>query len=207
MPTPLHRRPGVTVDQIKAKRQRLVDTLKSPEHDARVPTREYGNHDPRIAPFPACTCGAPARLEQTEDGKWDARCSSCAKRISHPQKHDWAACLEWCQLNMQQMSYQDLPLFDIKHRDPASAKARMVPIHEDLILRSQIATLDLSINQRTWKQAAEQKAPGIEHLEKLQAYTAWAKFALRLIKVANEAQQLDETCEPSQLPSSPSPAS
>lgn len=188
MPTPLHRRPGVTVEQLEAKRRQLADKLNSPEHDARVPTRDYGDHDPRIAPFPACTCGAPGRLEKLGGGRWSAHCSSCIKRIADLQRHDWAACLDWCQLNMQNLRYQDLPLFDLKEREPAQAKARMVPIYDDLVLRTQIATLDLSIQRRTWKQGSQQKAPGVEFLERLQAYTAWAKFALRLIKANNEAQ-------------------
>lgn len=62
MATPLHRRPGVTVEQIRAKRQVLQEPLQSPEHVASIVTRDYGEHDPRIAPFPACSCGAPALL-------------------------------------------------------------------------------------------------------------------------------------------------
>lgn len=108
-----------------------------------------------------------------------ASCSRCEKRIPSAQQHDWAACLEWCLLNLEQLDYQKLPLFSLDGLDQQAAKIRLTSIYNDLILRAQIATLDLSLNQRT----REHTAPGIEYLERICAYRDWAKFALRLIKV------------------------
>lgn len=179
MATSFHRRPNVTVEQLQAKRLSLLTQLQSPEHVTNIVTREYGSHDPRIAPFPACTCGAAARLGKTDRGKWSACCSVCAKSISDPQAYDWAACLQWCQLNLEQLKYQELPLFGLNALDRPAAKIRLSSIYRDLLLRSQIATLDLSLSQRTHTHPA----PGRDFLEKLYAYRDWAKLALRLIKI------------------------
>ncbi|RUE86400.1 hypothetical protein IPC1135_30005 [Pseudomonas aeruginosa] len=179
MSTPLHRRPGVTVEQIRAKLQVLMSTLQSPEHVASIVTRDYGEHDPRIAPFPACSCGAPARLERLQCGKWDAGCTACSKRISSPQKHDWQACLQWCAMNMEQLHYQDLPLFGLQALDRPAAKARLTSIYNDLVLRCQIGTLELSL----WERTRDHTTPGRDYLEKILAYRDWAKFSLQLIKV------------------------
>lgn len=179
MATPLHRRPGVTVAQLQAKRLALLTELQSPEHVSSVVTREYGAHDPRIAPFPACACGAPARLEKIDDGKWSAGCSACNNRILDPQKYDWAACLQWCLLNLEQLDYQQLPLFGLHDLDQQAAKVRLSSIYHDILLKSQIATLDLALSERT----REHPAPGRDYMEKMFAYRDWAKFALRLIKV------------------------
>lgn len=179
MATPLHRRPGVTVKQLQDKRLELLQKLHSPEHVASVVTRDYGEHDPRIAPFPPCSCGAPARLEMLDDGKWNARCTSCDKRILDPQKYDWAACLQWCLLNLDQLDYQQLPLFGLQDLDRQSAKVRLSSIYHDVLLKSQIGTLDLSLSERT----REHQAPGRDYMEKIFSYRDWAKFALSLIKV------------------------
>lgn len=182
MPTPLHRRPGVTVKQLQAKRLELLETLHSPEHAASVVTRDYGEHDPRIAPFPPCTCGAPARLVLLDDGKRDACCTSCERHIHAPQKLDWAACLQWCAMNKGQLDYQALPLFGLQGLDRAAAKVRLSSIYHDLLLKSQIATLDLSLCERT----REHPAPGRDYMEKIFAYRDWAKLALGLIKVTRD---------------------
>lgn len=178
MATPLHRRPGVTVQQLQAKRLALLEVLYSQQHVGSVVTRDYGEHDPRIAPFPPCSCGAPARLELLDGGRWEACCSSCDKRIHAPQKHDWAACLQWCALNMDQLDYQSLPLFGLQGLDRSAAKDRLTSIYHDLLLRSQIATLDQSLSERTHTHSA----PGRDYMEKISAYRDWAKFALQLIK-------------------------
>jgi hypothetical protein len=182
--TPIHRRPGVTVAQLQAKRLALLSELQSPEHVSSVVTREYGAHDPRIAPFTACACGAPARLVKLDDGKWSAGCSACNKRILDPQKYDWAACLQWCQLNLEHLNYQELPLFGLKGIDRKDAKVRLTSIYHDLLLKSQIATLDLSLKQRTH----EHPAPGRDYIERLYAYRDWAKLALQLLKVESRVQ-------------------
>lgn len=183
--TPLHRRPGVTVPALQGKRQALLDRLHSVEHRAGVVTREYGPHDPRIAPFPACLCGAPARLQKLPTGKWFARCSVCERAIRDPQVNDWSACLQWCAMNLQRLNFQDLPLFDIQGLDPVTAKRRMKSIYEDLLLRSQIATLDTSISERTHAHPA----PGRDYSERLFAYRDWAKLALQLLKLTADAEK------------------
>jgi len=176
---PLHRRPGVTVAELQEKRTKLHDQLQSEAHQATVLTRDYGEHDPRIAPFPPCTCEAPGRLQRDEKGKWMACCSRCEKRIPSAQQHDWAACLEWCLLNLEQLDYQQLPLFGLEGLDRQAAKSRLTSIYNDLILRCQIACLDLALYQRT----RENSPPGLEYYERICAYRDWAKFALRLIKI------------------------
>lgn len=177
--TPLHRRPGVTIHELQAKRAVLNEQLHSEAHLAAVITRDYGEHDPRIAPFPPCTCGAPGRLQRDDKGKWMACCSRCEKQIPSAQKYDWAACLEWCLLNLEQLDYQQLPLFGLEGLDRQAAKTRLTSIFNDLILRCQIASLDLTLYQRT----RETSPPGLEYFERICAYRDWAKFALRLIKV------------------------
>ncbi|MDG1581010.1 hypothetical protein [Pseudomonas sp. GOM6] len=82
------------------------------------------------------------------------------------------------------MDYQNLPLFGLNGLDRQAAKVRLTSIYDDLLLRSQIATLDLSLNQRT----REHPAPGRDFYEKMCAYRDWAKFALRLIKVAKKEE-------------------
>nr|WP_153606269.1 hypothetical protein [Pseudomonas aeruginosa] len=180
MATSLHRRADVTVKQIRSKRQALIDKLRSPEHLDTVATRDYGTHDPLIAPFPPCACGAPGRLERLPNGKWMASCSDCPKAIPAPQQHDWAACLQWCQLQLDQLDYRALPLFGLEGMDHSQARARLISIYDDLNLRCQVATLDLSLSRRTHAH----QAPGLEHYERLCAYRDWAKLALRLVKSA-----------------------
>lgn len=184
MATAFHRRPGVTVEQLQGKRQALLDQLHSAEHEASVITRDYGGHDPRIAPFPACACGSPGRLEKTAGGKWTASCAHCEKKIRDPQQTDWAACLQWCLLNLEQLDYQALPLFGLAGLDRQGAKARIASIYQDLLLRCQVATLDLSINQRTHTHLA----PGQDYFERLCAYRDWAKLILRLLKFPASVQ-------------------
>lgn len=184
MSTPLHRKPGVTVPQLQAKRLELIRKLKSEAHIASIITRDYGDHDPRIAPFPACTCGAPARLDRVDGEKWSVRCTVCDKQIHAPQKRDWAACLQWCSMNMEQLDYQTLPLFGLQGLDRDAAKVRLASIYQDLLLRSQIATLDISLSERTH----QHPAPGRDYAEKLFAYRDWAKFGLQLIKVRPRGQ-------------------
>lgn len=181
MATPLHRRPGVTENQLREKRLELLATLHSPEHVESVITRDYGEHDPRIAPFPACSCGAPAKLTLLNRGKWDARCSSCTRGIADPQKSDWGACLQWCAMNKEQMDYRTLPLFGLKVLDSQAAKVRLTSIYDDLILRCQVATLDQSLSERTH----DHLSPGRDYMEKIFAYRDWAKLALSLIKAAS----------------------
>ncbi len=53
---------------------------------------------------------------------------------------------------------------------------------QDLLLKSQIATLDLSLCERT----REHPAPGRDYMEKIFAYRDWAKLALSLIKVTRD---------------------
>ncbi len=184
MATPLHRRPGVTVRQISERRQQLLTELHSPEHIGRVITRGYGEHDPRIAPFPACSCGAPAKLALLNSGKWHVRCSSCTRAIADPQKSDWGACLQWCAINKEQLDYRELPLFDLKELDSQASKVRLTSIYNDLMLRCQIATLDQALSERTH----EHPSPGRDYMEKICAYRDWAKLALSLIKLSSEAQ-------------------
>lgn len=181
MATPLHRRPGVTVKQLHAKHRELLATLHSPDHNDNVVTRDYGDHDPRIAPFPVCTCGEPAKLVLLDSGKWHAHCTACTRAIADPQQHDWAACLQWCAMNKDQLGYQVLPLFGLQGLDSQAARARLTSIYNDLLLRSQIATLDLAISNRT---QYEHEAPGRDYMEKIYAYRDWAKLALMLVKVA-----------------------
>lgn len=181
MPTPFHRRPGVTVSELQTKRQVALDRLHSVEHKARVVTRDYGTHDPRIAPFPSCICGAPGRLEKLASGKWLVSCSGCDRAIRDPQLSDWSACLQWCSLNRYALSYQDLPLFSLQGLDRTAAKARLTSIYDDLLLRSQVATLDIALNQRTH----EHPSPGRDYCERLFAYRDWAKLALQLLKSAD----------------------
>lgn len=184
MATPLHRRPGVILQQIKEKRLELLATLHSPEHIESTITRDYGEHDPRIAPFPACRCGAPAQLKLLNNAKWDARCSICSRAIADPQKSDWGACLQWCAMNKEQLDCRMLPLFGLKELDGQAAKVRLTSIYSDLLLRCQIATLDQSLSERTH----EHPSPGRDYMEKIFAYRDWAKLSLSLIKLSSEAQ-------------------
>lgn len=64
--------------------------------------------------------------------------------------------------------------------DNSQARARLISIYDDLNLRCQVATLDLSLSQRTHAH----QAPGLEHYERLCAYRDWANLALRLVKSA-----------------------
>lgn len=191
MSTPLHRRPGVTVDQLKVKRSELLALLESPGHITRTVTRDYGTHDPRIAPFPPCTCDEPAKLVLLGSGKWHAHCTSCTRAITDPQKHDWTACLQWCAMNKDQLDYQTLPLFGLHGLDARSAKVRMTSIYDDLLLRSQVATLDLAISERT---QYEHTAPGRDYLEKINAYRDWAKLVLGLIKQQSNDEVFGLSC-------------
>lgn len=179
MRKPLHRRPGVSLAELQAKRQTIHDQLHSPEHADRVVTREYGSHDPRIAPFPTCTCGAPGRLQKLPSNTWLASCSRCEKTISHGQANDWSACLQWCEMNLQNLCYRDLPLFDLQDLDREVARSRLKSIYDDLLHRCQIATLDTAISQR----CHDYPAPGTDYCERIYAYRDWAKLALRLLKV------------------------
>lgn len=178
MATPLHRRPNVTIEQLQAKRFELINRVASKAHESTVVTRDYGPHDPRIAPFPVCTCGSPGKMEKLASGRWTVSCSGCDKRIREDQQYDWAACLYWCLLNLEQIDYHELPLFGLQGLSKPEAKARLTSIYNDLLLRSQIVTLDLALNPRTH----EHPAPGRDFLEKMWAYRDWAKFALSLIK-------------------------
>lgn len=183
MATSLHRRPEASAKQIAAKRSALLNMLHSSEHRESVPERDYGEHDPRIAPFPACTCGSPGRLTKLDTGRWFAECSACDRAIREAQTYDWAACLNWCELNLDGLDYRQLSLFDLSGLSPQEAKQRMVPIYNDLLLKSQIATLDLALNQRN----REHTAPGRDYIERMHAYRDWAKLALRLIKNAGQS--------------------
>jgi hypothetical protein len=185
----LHRRPGVTTEQLQEKRARLLSVLNSPEHKRSIVTRDYGSHDPRIAPLPPCVCGAPAELAMLENGRWEVCCTGrgCGKKIRDPQLHDWAACLDWCQLNLDSLNYQELPLFGLKGLDRAAAKVRLVSIYDDLLIRSQIATLDVSLSERTHQHAA----PGRDYIEKLHAYRDWARLGLRILKSGATSPQVE----------------
>lgn len=178
MATPFHRKPGVSAEQIRAKRLVLLDQLNTPAHDDKLITRDYGEHDPRVVVFPVCGCGKPGVLKQLPSGKWSAACEGCGKQIRNPQLSEWSASLQWCQLNMDQMDYDELPLFGLKGLDPAQAKARLTLIYDDLLLRCQLATLDKSLNERTH----DHPAPGRDYAERLFAYRDWAKLALSLVK-------------------------
>lgn len=85
-------------------------------------------------------------------------------------------------MNKEQLDYQALPLFGLQGLDRAAAKVRLSSIYHDLLLKSQIATLDLSLCERT----REHPAPGRDYMEKIFAYRDWAKLALSLIKVTRD---------------------
>jgi hypothetical protein len=180
MAYPLHRQAGVTIEQLHEKRISLMDKLSAQEQLGHF-SRDYGAHDPRIAPFPACSCGAPGLLTKSNSSngtKWMASCSICDKRIRDAQQYDWSACFMWCQLNLDQLDYRTIPLFALCDLDPVEAKARMAPIYHDLLLRCQIATLDSAICDRT----KNHPAPGRDYIERISAYRDLAKLILRLIK-------------------------
>jgi hypothetical protein len=178
MPTPFYRRPGVTIEQLTTKRAALCETLHSPAHQGKILTRDYGDHDPRIAPFPPCTCGGHGSLSKLANGKWTAKCNSCDKKIDSPQAHDWQASLQWCSLNLAVMDYRSLPLFGIQNLDSDAAKVRLVSIYDDLLLRCQIGTLDVALAER----GHSDSYPGYEYLERIYAYRDWAKLCLSLVK-------------------------
>lgn len=111
-------------------------------------------------------------------------CPSCHKHIPDPQTYGWAACLMWCSMHLDQLNYQTMPLFGLDGLNKKAAKARITSIYNDLMLKSQIATLDLSISQRT----KQHDAPGRDYAEKIFAYRDWARLMLRLVKAADGRQ-------------------
>lgn len=82
-------------------------------------------------------------------------------------------------MNMEQLHYQDLPLFGLQALDRPAAKARLTSIYNDLVLRCQIGTLDIAL----WERTRDHTTPGRDYLEKILAYRDWGKLTLQLIKV------------------------
>jgi len=173
-------RRGNTLDYAQEKRTRLLEELNSDEHYEKTETIAYGHHDPFSVPIPQCdTCGSNAQMQKIpgENIKWRVICLGCEKTIKTGQKRPWQAALMWCDINLDSMSYQTLPLFALDQMSKKDAKNKMAGIRRNLEIRKNITGLERTIANKLKK-----RPPGRDYQQRLEAYLKWTMLALRLIK-------------------------
>lgn len=175
-------RKEITYQQALIQREKLQDELRSEAHNIKTETLVYGDYDPFVVDAPRCdSCGSDPIEEGvgTEIVRWQLRCPGCNKTIQHPQRHLWQARLLWCERNLGNLNYTDLPLFDLQDLPPPMARRRMSGIRRDLELRKSLAQMEAIIALEE-----QSRAPGKLYRKKLDAYLRWAMLSLRLIKHA-----------------------
>lgn len=149
---------------------------KSNDHQSRIQTTFYGDHDPFDVPISPCIeCRSlNQRVWKPKEGKpaWRVICE-CGKTGDvglFPRK----AVFRWNKsMNSLPVSYQDSPLFQLNSLTKEAALIRIESIHNDLTLKIEIAKLKL--------QVGEQVASG--YIARLVAYVDWIQYLEDLIKI------------------------
>jgi len=180
-PTPKR---GNTLAYVQEKHALLMNELKSDDHYDKTETLAYGDHDPLSVPVPKCdTCGSNGKMQKVpgEKIKWRVTCLGCDKTIRTPQRRPWQAALMWCEINLGEMSYKELPLFGLENKSKKEARNKMVGIRRNLELRKNITGLE-----RTIANKLDKRPPGRDYQQRLEAYLKWTMLALKLIKIDNE---------------------
>ncbi len=168
------------IKSLYAKRDALLEELRSEEHYNATPTLSYGDHDPFVVQELNCvSCGSKGTLSNIivkDRPRFDYTCSGCDVRIYNHQKRSWEAVLEWNILNSDNGDYKLCPLFGISTLEHAEAKDRMISISHNLMLRKQLANVErvLAFNKQC-------RFPGRKYEERLDAYLKWSIYCLKLL--------------------------
>ena len=184
--SPSPQRPGLTLEYMLAKLERLQRELDSIQHYARTPTRHYGEHDPMQVPTVACEdCGATPRMRKAAGKtlRWVVTCPDCQKTGGPPQKRPWQAALAWNRINLRNGDYRELPLFGLARLTPAEAHQRLLGIRKDLELRKKRVGV-----KRRIAQLRGERPPGKTYQQRLDAYLQWAILAQSLVKLQRKEQ-------------------
>lgn len=176
-------RRGLTLEYAQEKREKLLQELRSDEHYEKTDTITYGHHDPFSVPLAICdSCGGRGQMRKVETSsiRWVVVCLECEKQARELSKRPWQAALNWNQINLATQDYRELPLFGLSNLVPDDARKRMAGIRKNLELRKNLAGIERTIAHKT-----DQRPPGKEYQQRLEAYLKWSMLALRLIKVAD----------------------
>lgn len=180
-------RHGITLEYAIEKRRKLLQELHSDDHYESTDTLAYGDHDPFTVPMPVCdTCNERPQMQKVTNGnvRWVVVCPGCGKTIQAPQKRPWQAALMWCERNLATQHYSILPLFGLGNLGTVDARKRMTGIRRNLELRKNITGLERTIAGKT-----DQRPPGKDYQQRLEAYLKWAMLALSLIKYTESQQR------------------